>query len=306
MMSDLIELTSGPLSVAVDPMRGASITAFRYDAGGWAHDIFRTDDGNAVDPMATALQVLVPWVNRISGGGFNHDGTFHRLEPNRSGEPLPIHGTGFQQEWAIARQDPASVTLHLASEGPGPFAYEATYGIRLRAGCLELTLAVTNMARTALPFSLGFHPWFNRTPEACLQARARQMWLEDRSYLPTRPVDLDDPLAFDFGSLSHLPDQWINNTFTGWDGHAAIHWPELEIGLEIVSGDTDCFHVYSPGSTAHFFCFEPVSAIPDAINVLGYGHPGSPRVTAPGETFRMSCGFRPFQSDHNGRPRSVE
>src|SRR3712207_2198636 len=98
-MTSQIELESGHLSVAIDPARGASLMAFRYDVGGQKQDILRAADSNDPDPMATSLQVLVPWVNRISGGGFSHDGSFHRLEPNRSGEPFPIHGNGFQQEW---------------------------------------------------------------------------------------------------------------------------------------------------------------------------------------------------------------
>ena len=33
---------------------------------------------------------MLPWSNRISGGGFEHAGRFHPIAPNRGGEPYPI------------------------------------------------------------------------------------------------------------------------------------------------------------------------------------------------------------------------
>ncbi len=51
------------------------------------------------DPFSVASLPLVPWSNRISGGGFEQDGVFHPLAPNRAGEACPIHGEGWLQAW---------------------------------------------------------------------------------------------------------------------------------------------------------------------------------------------------------------
>ncbi|EWH01852.1 aldose epimerase family protein [Halomonas sp. BC04] len=43
------------------------------------------------------LYPLLPWSNRISAGGFDWRGQHYPLAGNLAGEPLPIHGDGWQR-----------------------------------------------------------------------------------------------------------------------------------------------------------------------------------------------------------------
>jgi len=65
--------------------------------------------------------LLVPWSNRISGGGFTFAGKSHPLQPNLPQEPYPIHGNGFSSAWSVEDATATSAELSLMSEGPGPF-----------------------------------------------------------------------------------------------------------------------------------------------------------------------------------------
>src|SRR5262249_11836912 len=139
-----------------------------------------------------ASQVLVPWSNRVSGGGFSFRGKRYRLDPNLEGEPYPIHGNGFALPWDVVDRAPTTAVLSLDSNGPGPFRYAATLSYGVAEGALSMSLAVENTGEEALPFGLGFHPWIVRTPETRLQAAAAGVWLEDDRHLPkgTKPVTI--------------------------------------------------------------------------------------------------------------------
>lgn len=229
----------------------------------WTH---READG----PFALACNVLVPFSNRISGGGFTFRDVFHPIAPNLAGEGFPIHGDGFQRAWAIERTSGEVASLTLGNGEIGPFQYGARQRFRLENGALHVEIAVTNMASRPLPFGAGFHPWFPRSAETTLRFRASGVWLEDACHLPTELVDVAARPQWDFSATRPLPDAWINNAFTGWPGAATISQPDLHVMVDIeASANLDVAIVYSPGPDADFFCFEPVSHSVDAHNLPG-------------------------------------
>ena len=119
MTTKTIVIGKGDVSATVVPSLGGGLA--RFDFAG--HPVFRPwPEGGSRDPFALACNLLMPWSNRISGGGFHVDGVFHALEPNLPGEPYPIHGNGFQSEWVVGATAPDSVTLTLESDGPGPYS----------------------------------------------------------------------------------------------------------------------------------------------------------------------------------------
>ena len=116
---DEIELADGRASVVVRPREGAAI--LRYDA-------LRT--GRAPTPVLEpsrgllkfGSQLLIPWSNRISGGGFEFDGRFHAIEPNVEGEPFPLHGDAFQRPWRLTRRTGTEMELALEDGRSDPTA----------------------------------------------------------------------------------------------------------------------------------------------------------------------------------------
>ncbi|TIS47511.1 MAG: aldose 1-epimerase, partial [Mesorhizobium sp.] len=213
----------------------------------------------------SGCQLLVPWSNRISGGGFTFDGRFHAVAPNIPGEAFPIHGDGFQKPWRLARRTDTEAELVLDEGAIGPYRYAATVTYALQDGALEAQLTVENRAGMRLPYGLGFHPWFPRGDTTLLGAKARRVWLEDERHLPVGVVPVSERPAWDFSRSIPLPWDWVNNAFDGWNRRASI--TQLEEGIRITltaSPELGVYILYSPSSDADFFCFEPVSHPVDA------------------------------------------
>jgi aldose 1-epimerase len=288
-----IKLTDGVVSATVHPSLGAGIGRFDYVADGRSEPLFRPEPAEGpCHPFDLASQVLVPWSNRISSGGFDFRGKRYRLDPNLEGEPYPIHGNGFAVPWQLLDASRTSAKLRLISDGPAAFRYAATLSYGVAEGSLTMSLAVENAGDETMPFGLGFHPWIIRTPGTRLQARAAGVWLEDERHLPkgTSPVEL--PGEWDFSQAKGLPAGWINNAFAGWGGFAEIGWADRGLGLNIrACPQLSTFIVYSPSQEAAFFCFEPVSHPVDAFNLPGDPTSHGLIVLDPGERAQVTASF---------------
>jgi len=258
----MVELNDGQSRLVLAPQNGAAIAS--YDAlvaGSAPVPLLKPGDGTGT----SGCQLLVPWSNRISGGGFEFDGRFHPIEPNVPGEAFPIHGDGFQKPWRLASRTDTEAELMLDDGAIGPYRYRASVTYALQNGALEAHLIVENRAGMRLPYGLGFHPWFPRGVSTLLEAKAKRVWLEDERHLPVGLVPVRERPAWDFDRPIPLPLEWVNNAFDGWNGRASI--TQLRDGIKITlnaSPELDVYIVYSPSPDAGFFCFEPVSHTVDA------------------------------------------
>lgn len=244
--------------------------------------------------FALGCNVLLPFSNRISSGGFVHDGRFHALEPNLPNSPYPTHGNAFQRAWKIAELSVDRVVLQLESSGPGPFRYAAGLTYSLANGALVMELAARNTAHIGLPFGIGFHPWFVRVPLTRLTMKAAGHWRETGDHLPSTFHRINEAPDFDFSTGAELPKGWINTAFTGWDGTARIDWLTRELSVGITADPPlSTAIIYSPSAAADFICFEPVSHSVDAYN---RSEPGTapPQVLAPGESLVARMKISPF------------
>jgi len=289
-----ITLGDGTVEVDILPHLGAAITRCEFmDEEGRAPIFMPTSFGSGSDAMAAASILLVPWSNRISGGGFPFHGRFVSLSPNLPGEAFPIHGNAFQLPWELAESSERAARLCLESYGPGEFRYSAQVEYEIIEGMLGIRLGVKNTGSKDMLFGLGLHPWLPRTPETQLEFEAKAMWREDKDHLPSDRIDIADRTAWDFSCARRLPDGWINNAFENWDGRATIIWPEQRLAVRIAaSANLGTCIVYSPGKDANFFCFEPVSHPVDAHNLPVPEEHGLVML-APGELLQAWCLFVP-------------
>lgn len=292
-MTRLIEIVDERHRVAIAPEVGAAIARADAMTREGPVPMLRGWHGGEPAPFAMGSNLLVPFSNRISGGGFSFEGRFHPLAPNLDGEPYPIHGDGFQAAWTVMDAGASAVTL--SHDGTmGDLVYHAIVRYALSDTGLQTTLDIENRG-APLPFGGGFHPWFVRSPGTRLAFRAERVWTETEDHLPVDPVAVSELPHWDFSKGAPLPRGWINNAFTGWDGRARIIQPDAGISIAVEAGEgLDVAVVFSPAPDCGFFCFEPVSHAVDAHN-----QPGLPGLVtlATGETLRLSMrlGWTPLE-----------
>ncbi|PDT16861.1 aldose epimerase [Rhizobium sp. J15] len=260
---DEIELSHGDLLVRVS-RRGAAVTAatfrgkpFLLPAGG-PEGIF------ASFPM-------VPFGNRVEGNTMSFGGRDYVFQRNCH-DPLYLHGDGWISLWQLEELSPEHMRLCFSRDADriSPYAYLARQEIRLAGNRLALTLSVENRGEAALPFGLGQHPFFVRTPETRLTIAADRFWNERHDHLPGEPGPVPDD--FDFSPGKPLPRLWMNNAFEGWDGQAAIAWPELGIQAALeADAALSRFMLYMRIDRTDFFCLEPMSHLPNGHHLPEFG-----------------------------------
>jgi aldose 1-epimerase len=146
-----LRLSDGIAEAVVRPDLGGGLASYDRIAVGTRRALFRRAGAAPADAFALACNPLVPWSNRISGGGFRADGHFVALAANWPGEPLPLHGNGFQARWDVAPGDGHAAELALHSDGPGAFRSTARLRYGLQDGAPGMRLTVRHHGEAPLP-----------------------------------------------------------------------------------------------------------------------------------------------------------
>ncbi|EYC50721.1 aldose epimerase [Hylemonella gracilis str. Niagara R] len=282
------------------PTLGGGMAAWQVDhpsAPQGRLDLLRPWDGHTPDQNSLASFAMVPWSNRISGGGFEQDGRFHPMQPNRAGEPYPIHGDGWLQPWTLSQPAPDTLEMSLRSRGfqGNPYDYEAVQTFRLVQGGLDQEVRLSNLGAQPLPHGIGLHPWFPRTPRTRVTAPVQGVWLSGKDPLPVgHTTQYPDGWDLNQGVLAH--GDLIDNGYSGWGGQARIEWPEHGLALDVHMPDFE----QDGGAAQHFcliyrppqgpaFCFEPITQPIDAFHLPG--RPGL-RVLGQGESMTLRVCWR--------------
>ncbi|WP_236320703.1 aldose 1-epimerase, partial [Pseudomonas canadensis] len=237
----LIELQDNLTHLTLAPATGGSIVNWTVLATG--QPLLRYSDAHAINtglPGKLGCYPLAPWSNRIAKGGFDNPDGWLALAPNSLTDPLPIHGSAWQQAWQVISQSANEVVLEVVCDTP--FAYRAEQRFRLEEGELSIRLQVTHLAEKPAWHGLGLHPYLPRRPGTRLQAKASQVWMSDTSKLPTGLAPV--PPDWNFQVLKHLPEGPVDNGFCHWDGHCRIEQPELGYTLECQATGSDYFLLY--------------------------------------------------------------
>ncbi len=255
-----MRLSVGDWEAVVAPDLGGTILSLTHRGS----DILRPTPAGAVDPLATGCFPLLPYANRIAFGTFEWEGQTHHLPRNYPGQSHPLHGIGWLVPWQVMAVQDASVSIamHHAEGAAWPWRFRAEQHFTLDDTGLTVELAILNEDDAAMPVSLGFHPYFAKSPGDSLGFAANGMWLADAEILPSEHVPADRLGDWSNAATLVRPDL-IDNCYTGWSGPAVIARDDGDIAL--TAEGTPALHVYVPPGE-DFFCAEPVTAMPDAVN----------------------------------------
>jgi aldose 1-epimerase len=303
---DAIILRAGQLTAMLD-RRGAVIAAFQWrGTDGVEIPLMRSNAAYAGDPLTASCFPLLPFCNRVRDNRFSFEGRPYSFEANQPWDRHYLHGDGWLTDWDVRAQTPTSVifAMQRAPDASSPYAYAATIAATLTPDRLRLTLGIENTGDRALPFGLGLHPYFPLTAATTLYAPAQSFFTEEAEFMPGERLQVPDDL--DFARPRTPPRRWINNGFSGWDGHAEIMWSERGLALRIAADAAfrDYFVFMSdtrfePGFAGDYFCFEPMTHHADAHHAADLG---GLVVLAPGQLLSGSVSFSPREvpmSDRN-------
>lgn len=253
-----MRIARGEWALDAAPERGGAILSLTR-AG---RDVLRPAPEGATAPLDMACFPLVPYANRIAHGRFAWVGREHRLPRNYPGQAHPLHGVGWLRPWHVTQTDEAAIAMRLDHDGDAdwPWRFAAEQRLCLTPAGLSAELAIENRDDAAMPVSLGFHPYF---PVAtALRFDAAAVWLTDASLLPTDAAAPDALGDWSRGGPLERANL-VDHCYTGWSGTATIVGDDGETVLR--GTGAPALHVYVPPG-AGFFCAEPVSALPDAVN----------------------------------------
>lgn len=256
-------LSAGSLELELCPPVGGSIANFVWTGDGGRVPILRECAGPLDEVLDAGSFPLVPFVNRIRGGGFDFRGRRVALSPNMAGDPSPLHGQGWTSEWHVESHSASEAELAFVHEpGEWPWGYEARQIFRLSAGVLHMGLECRNLSDEPMPCGLGLHPYFRCGPETRIQTHVDRVWTVDEDVLPVERVPAtgrysiaDDPVC----------GRGLDNGYCGWSGRALLTDPEWPFELELSSRQARFFQIYSPAKGG-FFVAEPVTQANAALN----------------------------------------
>jgi aldose 1-epimerase len=262
---DLLTLTSGPLRLELSPSIGGAISAFEWAGDSRPQPIMRKCHSPLENVLDAACFPLVPYVNRIRDGCFTFRGRTVRLQPNMAGDPSPLHGQGWQNPWAVERQDAMSAVLIYHHEaGEWPWDYDARQLFVLNEHGFFAQLSCRNRSGEPMPCGLGQHPYFPCGPETRIDTRVEYVWTIDEHVLPLEKVPADG--RYDLRDRI-ICGQDLDNGFGGWGGQARLsdpNWPFAVI-MTAPLPDAEFFQLYSP-LQGGIFVAEPVTHANAALN----------------------------------------
>lgn len=264
----LLTLANGRLRAVVQPGLGAGLTELALCHGGRWQPLLRPLQGPATDPGQLACCVLMPWSNRLYGGGFRWRDHDVNIGPMRPGDRFALHGDAWLAPWQVVTSTLDELVLTHTSGPQAGFAYVGRVRYRVDDTALHVELSVQHRGPQPLPYGLGLHPWFVRDPDTMVAFRSTGRWEPDATRAPRlfRPLRSSQRLSFDRGRP--LPKGRIDHVYAGWDGAAEVRWPARGLGLRMhAQPPARYLVVYSlppePGQ-AGFVCLEPVTHGNDA------------------------------------------
>ncbi len=275
-------------------------------------------DRNPV-PTRSGHPVLFPFPNRLAGGRLNFEGQTYQLTLNESTGKHAIHGFTPRNPWRVVETSSDSITgeFHLSrdlpdacTQWPSDFALRLTY--RLFTNALEVRARVDNPDSRALPFGLGYHPYFRlptapdaKADEMIAHVSARTLWEADDAIPTGRRVPV--PAALDFRVPRPVGDAVLDQLFTDLvetpgEDPAPVAWLEHpstagRLVVECPSAFRELLLFTPPHRQA--VAIEPYTCATDAPNLTDRGIEAGWRVLAAGESFEVIVRYRWDQNNRS-------
>ena len=244
------------------PDHGGCVSAFRWKG----HNILRPLNNQNKNASATdfAAFPLFPFSGRIENARFSFENDEYALTPNFPPEPHAIHGNAWQSPWQLLEQSRQSIHFFFEYAGPDwPWNFRAEQGFALTDHGLRVDLMLTNLSDKIMPGGIGWHPYFPRG-DATLEADVSAVWLSGEDMIPEAPEPLTDET--DLTHPREVNQLRLDNAFTAGIRGAQMRWEDQSKSVTMTASEAlRHLVVYTPEGE-DYFCVEPVSHSPNAVN----------------------------------------
>lgn len=243
----LLEDAQTPSRVEVVPERGGILTRWQVQG----KEILYLDQERFTHPDLTVrggIPILFPICGNLPGDSYTHNGQTYTLKQHGFARNLP---------WRVVNQSSdngAFLTVELTSneitQALYPFAFQVQFTYELRGNRLTIHQKVSNHSSEAMPFALGFHPYFSVPDQAKaqlhIQIPSTTLWdHQNRSSQPFVGFDFQQPEI----DLAFRPLDGQTATVTHEDGMLQLEYDPCFTTL-----------VFWTVAGKDFYCLEPWTA----------------------------------------------
>jgi aldose 1-epimerase len=236
-------------------------------------------------PTLCAIPFLAPWANRLEKLGFSFEGKSYTVNPalgnlRLDGNQLPIHGLlSFSKLWKVTEYSADGMSAHVTSRlefwrypelmAQFPFAHTIEMTYRLSNAELQVETVIHNLGASAMPVSIGYHPYFNLhdAPRGqwSVHIGAKQHLILSDKLLATgeaKPMELPDSFTLE----GRVIDDGFYGLTRGADGMASFSVQGKSEKIEVRFGPKYPVNVTYAPEGKDFICFEPMAAMTNALN----------------------------------------
>lgn len=265
-------------SLEVVPERGGIVTRWQVND----RDILYLDAERFANPSLSVrggIPILFPICGNLPDNVYTYNGQQYTLKQHGFARDLP---------WTVVdqvTQDRGSLVLSLTSNDQTravyPFDFELVFTYTLQNGTLEIHQRYTNHSQVAMPFSAGFHPYFQVADKTRLEFEIPgDRWLDQRTQ-SVHPFN---------GNFDFEQDE-IDVAFLDVSRQSAtVVDRQQSLRLTLEYSNTFSTLVFWTIKGKDYYCLEPWTAPRNALNTgehLLYLDPGATLETV----FSMSAEF---------------
>lgn len=307
----------GTTTAAVAPSWGGSVIALCYQRRDWAWPLPVLEAADLASiwrsPTSYGMPLLAPTPGRVGrnqSGRFEYAGRGYDIRPTR-------HGLVRQLPWEVCSRSPTGVTCQVQVELPSrsglslfPFQFRAEHSITVGPRRLDSRVRLVNTGDLVQPLNVGWHPYLHRSGPCTVRIPARGYWVLDDEPQPTPTGEIAPVLSersFKDGRVLDEAEHWDDVlTDLDFEDGAALCWVEEDARMltkrqeltplrvrrivaipQITRGQAQRVanvQLYTPKGRGAI-AIEPLSAPPNALNLLARGHRGiGVREVSPGES----------------------
>ena len=148
-----LTVTDGEYALTVTPEKGGMATSFTKNGDEYLW--LRDKNFESTDRPRCGIPILFPNCGKPDDGVHHFGGTAY---------PIEVHGFADLVPWQVKSADDSAIELTLTPNGLTKFVYPFDFALTMRytltGSTATLALTVANTGDKALPFSVGFHPYF--------------------------------------------------------------------------------------------------------------------------------------------------